>query len=214
MPSAVPTLFSLLRTSQTKPPNLSLFTLNHHNHRPLSTTPRHLFPSQTKPQSSSSDLPFGTGPAPPRLPKEEQELFETLQRQSTGAFSTPRDSPSPQRRTPPQINQSPHSNASDIADAESFISRRTDKLAASQQESHTPANAQTDPPPREETDIKRTIEARGTGAELHPAVRRGATPEFEGDVNPKTGEVGGPKNEPLRWGGGGEWSYNGRTTDF
>ena len=36
-------------------------------------------------------------------------------------------------------------------------------------------------------------------------------------VNPVTGEVGGPKNEPLRWGSTGErgdWSYNGRVTDF
>jgi len=60
----------------------------------------------------------------------------------------------------------------------------------------------------------RVIEARGRGEELHPNVVRGAVPEFEGDVNPKTGEVGGPKNEPLRWGAAGEWSYNGRTTDF
>ncbi|KAK1728504.1 uncharacterized protein BDZ83DRAFT_534996, partial [Colletotrichum acutatum] len=37
---------------------------------------------------------------------------------------------------------------------------------------------------------------------------------FEGDVNPRTGEVGGPKREPLRWGSGGDWSYNGRVTDF
>ncbi|KAJ4267584.1 hypothetical protein NW762_003693 [Fusarium torreyae] len=43
---------------------------------------------------------------------------------------------------------------------------------------------------------------------------RGAPPEFEGDTNPKTGEVGGPKNEPLRWGGQSDWSYNGRATDF
>ena len=61
---------------------------------------------------------------------------------------------------------------------------------------------------------QRTIPAEGDGGELHPDVRRGARPEFEGDVNPRTGEVGGPKNEPLRWGGGGEWSYNGRATDF
>ncbi|UKZ78486.1 hypothetical protein TrVFT333_006226 [Trichoderma virens FT-333] len=45
-----------------------------------------------------------------------------------------------------------------------------------------------------------------------PLSRR--APEFEGDTNPKTGEVGGPKNEPLRWGGNGDWSYNGRVTDF
>ncbi|KAF4121995.1 Protein of unknown function (DUF1674) [Geosmithia morbida] len=43
---------------------------------------------------------------------------------------------------------------------------------------------------------------------------RGAKPEFEGDTNPKTGEVGGPKNEPLRWGADADWSYNGRVTDF
>lgn len=36
-------------------------------------------------------------------------------------------------------------------------------------------------------------------------------PEFEGDVNPETGEVGGPKQNPLRH---GDWSFNGRVTDF
>jgi hypothetical protein len=65
-----------------------------------------------------------------------------------------------------------------------------------------------------EQDFSKAIEARGKGEELHPDVRRGAPPEFDGDRNPKTGEVGGPKNEPLRWGATGEWSYNGRTTDF
>lgn len=45
-------------------------------------------------------------------------------------------------------------------------------------------------------------------------VWRGAPPEFDGEKNPKTGEVGGPKTEPLRWGSAGDWSYNGRVTDF
>ncbi|KAK4243063.1 Lactonase, 7-bladed beta-propeller-domain-containing protein [Corynascus novoguineensis] len=45
-------------------------------------------------------------------------------------------------------------------------------------------------------------------------IRQGAPPEFDGDKNPKTGEVGGPKNEPLRWGGQSDWSFNGRVTDF
>lgn len=57
-----------------------------------------------------------------------------------------------------------------------------------------------------------TIDASQEGEVLHPNVRRGAPPEFEGDVNPKTGEVGGPKNDPLKW--KGDWSYNGRVTDF
>lgn len=46
------------------------------------------------------------------------------------------------------------------------------------------------------------------------ALFKGAKPEFEGDTNPRTGEVGGPKNEPLRWGGESDWSYNGKVTDF
>jgi hypothetical protein len=37
-------------------------------------------------------------------------------------------------------------------------------------------------------------------------------PEFDGDVNPRTGEVGGPKNDPLNY--EKEWSYSGRATDF
>ncbi|GME97317.1 unnamed protein product [[Candida] boidinii] len=37
-------------------------------------------------------------------------------------------------------------------------------------------------------------------------------PEFEGDTNPKTGEVGGPKQDPLKH--ESDWSYNGRVTDF
>ena len=49
---------------------------------------------------------------------------------------------------------------------------------------------------------------------LSGGIRKGAPPEFEGETNPKTGEVGGPKNEPLRWGSSGDWSYNGRVTDF
>lgn len=61
------------------------------------------------------------------------------------------------------------------------------------------------------------VEAKGDGQELHPDIRRGAKPEFEGERNPVTGEIGGPKTEPIRWGSNGErgdWSYNGRVTDF
>jgi hypothetical protein len=107
-------------------------------------------------RNEEKPMPFSNSPAPPRLPKEEQEIFEQLQKQSTGAFSTP------------QINQSPHAE----------------------------------------------IQADGSGGELHPDAPKGLKPEFEGEKNPKTGEVGGPKNEPLRWGSAGDWSYGGRVTDF
>jgi hypothetical protein len=132
--------------------------------------------------SSRHSTSFNSGPAPPRLPKEEQELFEKLQNESTGAFSTPRSQVSastPDTRM--RINQSPDSQ------------------------------------PVEADGVEVRIEGGAKikeGEEFHPNMRRGAPPEFEGDVNPKTGEVGGPKNEPLRWGVGGDWSYNGRVTDF
>lgn len=138
---------------------------------------------------------WSPGPAPPRLPKEDQEMFEQLQKQSAigGAFSTPppsninpaqpeaQASQSPSLR--PQINQSPHSQPT----------QGVDESVA---------------------EFKARVDASGEGEELHPNIRRGAKPEFTGETNPKTGEVGGPKNEPLRWGGASDWSYNGRVTDF
>lgn len=139
--------------------------------------------------------PFASGPAPPRLPKDDQELYEKLQRSSTGAFSTPKptvvinqsaaatsDAP---KRSKPQINKSPHTEVG----AEPSTEQKLENINAK-------------------------VEARGSGEELHPDVRRGVLPEFEGERNPKTGETGGPKNEPLRWGGEVDWSYNGRVTDF
>lgn len=51
----------------------------------------------------------------------------------------------------------------------------------------------------------------------HPDARPPVTPEFEGDVNPNTGEQGGPKREPVkRWAAdpGGDWSFKGRVSDF
>jgi hypothetical protein len=94
------------------------------------------------------------------------------------------------------------------AAAETEINERVSGLSIVEQELSVGAKS------KFQEDYKKIIEARGKGEELHPNVRRGAEPEFEGDVNPKTGEVGGPRNEPLRWGASGEWSYNGRTTDF
>lgn len=125
------------------------------------------------------------GPSPPRLPKEEQEIFEELQKRSTGAFSTPRSendlNPADLLK---RINQSPQVEASSSGNAQ----------------------------PRDDTNVGTKVSEEED--ELHPHVRKGAAPEFEGDVNPKTGEVGGPKNEPLRWGAKSDWSFNGRVTDF
>ena len=47
--------------------------------------------------------------------------------------------------------------------------------------------------------------------ERHPDARKPIPPEFEGDVNPVTGERGGPKREPVKH---NDWSYGGKVTDF
>lgn len=130
---------------------------------------------------------WSTGPAPPRLPKEEQEIFEKLQQSSTGAFSTPR-----------QVEPA----AEESKDARS---------AAAEPQMDSTKSAST-AEMLEQLREKARVVAKGDGEELHPNIRRGAAPEFEGETNPKTGEVGGPKNDPLRW--QGDWSYNGRVTDF
>lgn len=138
--------------------------------------------------SQSALSSWTPSPSPPRLPREEQEIFEKLQSQSTGAFSTPRREEAQQREEP--SSQEPGAEASS-----NNKNMSTGDMLAQLKE-------------------RARVSADGEGGELHPNVRRGAPPEFEGDVNPKTGEVGGPKNNPLRWGEGSDWSYNGRVTDF
>lgn len=127
-------------------------------------------------------------PAPPRLPKEEQEIFERLQQQSTGAFSTPRQFEPESTKDTKEGNQTDATvTTTSSVDSEKMLEQLRERAR---------------------------VVAKGDGEELHPNIRRGAAPEFEGDVNPETGEVGGPKNEPLRWGVESDWSYNGRVTDF
>ncbi|KAK4555628.1 hypothetical protein LTR86_007381 [Recurvomyces mirabilis] len=115
---------------------------------------------------------WSTGPSPPRLPKEEQEIFDKLQAESTGAFSTPRTAPDV------TVKQAQSEAEDSLLNAKSSRSE-TDKMLEQLRE-------------------RARLVAKGDGEELHPNVRRGAAPEFEGDTNPKTGEVGGPKNEPVR----------------
>lgn len=50
-----------------------------------------------------------------------------------------------------------------------------------------------------------------TEEDVHKDARRGPKPDFEGEKNPVTGEIGGPKKDPLLH---REWTYGGRATDF
>ncbi|KAF6816193.1 hypothetical protein CMUS01_12302 [Colletotrichum musicola] len=130
---------------------------------------------------SRASSTFSRGPAPPRLPPDQQAEFERLQRQASvsSAFQ--------------------HL----VEDAEASSSSTPSASASAET---TATAAATEPPTP-------TISSSDEDT-MHPNYVRGAPPEFEGDVNPRTGEVGGPKREPLRWGAGGDWSYNGRVTDF
>ena len=90
--------------------------------------------------------------------------------------------------------------------------------------SGTPLNRPSPPPlPREEQrEFERLLQAAQTplsvkdgGLNAHPDARTPIQPDFEGDVNPRTGERGGPKKEPVnQWGSEGDWSHSGRVTDF
>ncbi|KAK4131632.1 DUF1674-domain-containing protein [Trichocladium antarcticum] len=126
-----------------------------------------------------------TGPSPPRLPAEQQAEFERLQRAAEAALSSHNDVPSA---------------SAAAADSPLATSRHVSTPSGSNQ-------TQT-----------QTKAAEGGGevnaGSFSGGIRKGAPPEFEGEQNPKTGEVGGPKNEPLRWGSTGDWSFNGRATDF
>ncbi|KAI1260842.1 DUF1674-domain-containing protein [Xylariaceae sp. FL1019] len=138
--------------------------------RPLSTSLRIRTPRTTTPRHSS----FKTGPAPPRLPAQEQAEFERLQRTAnTQEGFNPVSSP--------DFSEPTSSSASATATASSSA-----------------------------TDVAGQRVDIGIVDGQPKPLRKGAPPEFEGEVNPKTGEVGGPKNEPLRWGAGGDYSYNGR----
>ena len=72
---------------------------------------------------------------------------------------------------------------------------------------------------------QREFEELQRKAQLPPTTENSATSsnsehsilEFKGDINPVTGEQGGPKREPVRRSAadpGGDWSFRGRVTDF
>ena len=112
-----------------------------------------------------------------------------------------------------------------IKDAPAILSRLS---------SNTPYNRPAPPPlnPRDQREFEELVRAAqaplsvpsgsNSRAEaeadmaLHPDARAPVQAEFEGDVNPVTGEQGGPKREPVgRWGeDDGDWSFKGRVSDF
>jgi hypothetical protein len=65
-------------------------------------------------------------------------------------------------------------------------------------------------PPDQEPKVAAAVS--GTAEQTaHPDARRTPKPDFDGERNPVTGEIGGPKKDPLLH---REWTYGGRATDF
>lgn len=129
--------------------------------RPCLSTRTFTYSAFTLSSRPDKPNPFIEQPSPPQLPKEEQEIFERLQRQSTGAFQT------------------------------SHLSKEGGSSS-----SNGPST---------------TVRIESEEDLEHPQLRRGEKPLFEGDTNPATGEVGGPKTDPLKY---GDYAFNGRVTDF
>lgn len=98
--------------------------------------------------------------APPKLPKEQQEEFERLQK---------------------------------VANSQIAIQEYNEK-AGDQENGSSEAS---------------TLSKNDIGG-FHPQYYK-IIPEFEGNVNPKTGERGGPKQDPTKH---GDWAFNGRVSDF
>ncbi|EPQ30400.1 uncharacterized protein PFL1_01926 [Pseudozyma flocculosa PF-1] len=61
-------------------------------------------------------------------------------------------------------------------------------------------------------DKQNSLQFTSAEEQFHPDARKKPQPDFEGETNPVTGEVGGPKKDPLTY--EKEWTYGGRATDF
>ncbi|SGY67061.1 BQ5605_C004g02739 [Microbotryum silenes-dioicae] len=76
---------------------------------------------------------------------------------------------------------------------------------------NAPASQQAQQDLEAQAELAKTVTGTEEDLTMHPDYRKTPEPTFQGDTNPETGEVGGPKREPLVH---GDWSYGGRATDF
>ncbi|EGW33412.1 uncharacterized protein SPAPADRAFT_137798 [Spathaspora passalidarum NRRL Y-27907] len=114
----------------------------------------------------------------------------------TRFYSVPKFEMTPGPPRLPKEQQEEFEKLQNIANSQIAIEEYNDSLKAGEPVGEQPVDFK---PPTLQSDI-------GSIAYLK------TIPEFEGEVNPKTGEIGGPKQDPLKH--GDEWSYNGRVIDF
>ncbi|KAJ6440692.1 Extragenic suppressor of kinetochore protein 1 [Purpureocillium lavendulum] len=173
---------------------LALATRIHHSH--------------ARPSSS-----FTARPSPPKLPADQQAEFERLQR-AAAVSSAFQQQPSSSSSSSSSPSTSSSSSSSTTSATTATSGAATPPSTAQSRHATNPVDSPTSASASASASASTATTTEEAQADVNQGLFRGAPPEFEGDVNPKTGEVGGPKNEPLRWGGGGDWSYNGRVTDF
>src|SRR5271156_4800870 len=112
----------------------------------------------------------------PRLPLSSRRLFSTSTVRT--AFAT---GPAPPRLPPKEQEEFERLQRSSTG---AFSTPKTSPTAPTSSPSRPQINQS--PASEPERDLEARVAATGQGEELHPDVRRGAQPEFEGDVNPKT----------------------------
>ncbi|CAK7262542.1 hypothetical protein SEPCBS57363_000119 [Sporothrix epigloea] len=184
----------------------------------LATKTAHPFFPVTRPMTLTSVRTMSSAwddqPAPPRLPPEEQAEFEMLVRKAreSAAAASLADAVA-------EANAKAEAKAAAAAAAAAKEAQEAEAVAAAAAAAvATAAATETATATAQETGTSTTTSSQTPSSALNgnpiEGVWRGAPPEFDGERNPKTGEVGGPKNEPLRWGSSGDWSFNGRVTDF
>ncbi|KAI1361397.1 DUF1674-domain-containing protein [Xylaria arbuscula] len=152
--------------------------------------------------SSTSPRYFSTAPSTAPTKRTHKQSLQPLTRRyaSSSSSSNFESMPSPFRLPPDQ--QAEFERLQRTANTqEGFNPTSTPDFSSTKPSSDTANPGSQDPSSSSDPDAPTPL-------------RKGAPPEFEGEVNPRTGEVGGPKNEPLRWGASGDYSYNGRVTDF
>ena len=142
-------------------------------------------------------------------------------------------------KTEPQQQQQPRSSSSSSSSSSNPFATASSPSSA-RRTLHTSARLSAPKPPplfqpgpprlaaAEQAEFEALVkQAQGAGTSLeqaraqleseqgvvHPDMRRKPEPEFEGDTNPRTGEVGGPKRDPFL-AGAEDWQYGGRVTDF
>ncbi|CAO1624919.1 unnamed protein product [Parajaminaea phylloscopi] len=155
--------------------------------RPLSTSPRVL---QTGPSDRNS--PFER-PGPPSLPREQQKEFDRLIKERGNQLQFKRPDPQSSRQAADSTTGTTSAAAAGSgAGAGATVSSSSSNASRTQSASASAPSI--------------------SGSDVHPNARKPPPPDFQGDENPLTGEVGGPKKDPLQW--EREWTYGGRATDF